>query len=81
MRATGRLRYAIVESDLPAVLQDISEYISTSQNTVFNADWALLAEWMNVCPFNNSLCLNVDVSCHIHTIVLFSLHFSLIHFK
>lgn len=60
LSATGRLRHAVIESDLPTILQDISDFISTSQNTVFNAEWALVAEWMNVCPFNDHLCTDVS---------------------
>ena len=63
------------------VIQQVNNFVSLEVNLTFSADWILVVQWLNVCPFSNSHCNGINVSLNIFCIYHVCLFYSLIVFN
>ena len=63
LRSTGALYYEVITPDNGlSIINQVDTYLSNNQSISFSADWILVAKWLNVCPFGNNLCSNIQVN-------------------
>ena len=62
LRSTGAVYYEVItpDDDL-SIINQVDTYLSDNQSISFSADWILVAKWLNVCPFNDHSCSNIQV--------------------
>ena len=68
LRNDGVIKYATVTRSHPTLscLLDLTnDLIEELENAKFNATWVLVARWMDVCPFMNVPCFEVNFLIHI----------------
>ena len=61
-RKQGQINYIIVTkqtADFVGSIALVNNYLASNVNVTFNADWILMAQWMEVCPFCDSNCTTV----------------------
>ena len=62
LRSTGTVYYEVITPDNGlSIINQVDKYLSNNQSISFSADWILVAKWLNVCPFGNGLCSNIQV--------------------
>ena len=64
LRIKGVVRYATFTRSHPTLscLLDLTnDLIEELENVEFNATWLLVARWIDVCPINNNICLEVGI--------------------
>ena len=74
--SVGDLKFNILTSTTGSnVTQKVNEFLHSKLKLAFNADWILVVQWLNVCPWANSQCINVSVNifCIYHMYLFFSL--------
>jgi hypothetical protein len=58
----GTLVYELVtKGNATNIINDVNTFISNHQMIQFNADWVLVAKWIDVCPHLDRLCNNTQV--------------------
>ena len=63
----GRIRYEVHSKTFASTaLQNISTFISSEEDIVFEAEWMLVAEWEEVTQFEGSISL---VNAYVHVYV------------
>ena len=62
-------------------IQQVNDFVSSEVNLTFNADWILVAQWLNVCPYLNPQCNGINVSVNIFYTYRIYFFFSLIRFN
>ena len=57
----GRINYILVttQNDSVGSIALVNNFLASNISVSFSADWILVAQWMDVCPFGNSDCTNV----------------------
>ena len=82
LRGLGNMSYKIFNSTANSnVIQQVNNFVSCEENLTFSADWILVVQWLNVCPFSNSQCNGINVSVNIFCIYHVYLFYSLIVFN
>ena len=62
LRSTGAVYYEVITTDNGlSIINQVDTYLSNNQSISFSADQILVAKWLNVCPFGNRLCSNIQV--------------------
>ena len=74
----GNMSYNIFTSTSSTnAIQQVNNFISSEVNLTFSADWILVVQWLNVCPYSNSRCNGINVSvnifCTYHVCLFYSL--------
>ena len=75
LSSTGAVYYEVITPDNGLnIINQVDTYLSNIQSISFSADWILVAKWLNVCPFGNSLCSNIQVNYFIliESIIVYS---------
>ena len=49
-----------------AIFNTVNGYITNTSASDFQAHWILAVRWINVCPFENSVCSSVRSNIEIH---------------
>ena len=61
--SVGDIKFNILTSTTGSnVTQKVNEVLHSKLKLAFNADWILVVQWLNVCPWANSQCINVCVN-------------------
>ena len=63
----GEVRYTVItpaNSTQSHLLTTANEFISSVEDTEFIAEWMLVAYWVDVCPFVNRYCTQVNQKQH-----------------
>ena len=82
LRGLGNISYNIFNSTSSSnVIQQVNNFVSLEVNLTFSADWILVVQWLNVCPFSNSQCNGINVSLNIFCIYHVYFFYSLILFN
>ena len=72
--SVGVIKFNILTSTTGSnVTQKVNEFLHLKLKLAFNADWILVVQWLSVCPWYNSQCINVSVniSCIYHVYLFF----------
>ena len=57
----GLVEYGIVTSaNTSSVINEVERFLKINQNVDLELDWVFVAKWVNVCPFGNSNCTQVN---------------------
>ena len=62
-RMKGYVSYAVITEEnatLSCLLELTSRFISSREGGDFEASWMLVARWVNVCPFQDGNCVEVN---------------------
>ena len=65
LRVKGEVRYTVItaaNSTQSHLLTTANEFISSVEDTEFTAEWMLVAYWVDVCPFGDQTCTQVNQS-------------------
>ena len=63
LSSTGAVYYEVITPDNGlSIINQVDTYLSNIQSISFSADWILVAKWLNVCPYGNNLCSNIQVN-------------------
>ena len=60
---TGIVEYGIVTTS--NVINEVETFLKLNQNVNLKLDWVMVAKWVNVCPFGNIDCVQVNYAIHI----------------
>ena len=72
LRTKGVVRYAVVDDSHPTLsclLELTNDLIREEENVEFKASWLLVARWIDVCPFGDSNCIEVNIATMICLII------------
>ena len=59
----GIVEYGIVTSASSSnIIDEVETFLELNQNVELELNWVLVAKWVNVCPFGNSNCAQVNYS-------------------
>ena len=61
-RQKGQINYIIVtkqSTDSVGSIALVNNFLASNVNVTFNADWILMVQWIEVCPFCDSTCATV----------------------
>ena len=64
LRKQGQINYTLVtthSNDTIGSITLVNNFLASNISVSFSADWILVAQWINVCPYRNSDCSNVQV--------------------
>ena len=82
LNGLGNMSYNIFNSTSSSnAIQKVNNFVSLEENLTFSADWILVVQWLNVCPWTNSQCNGINVSLNIFCIYHVYLFYSLIVFN
>ena len=61
LRQQGQINYTLVttQNDSVGSIALVNNFLASNISVSFSADWILVAQWIDVCPFGNSECTNV----------------------
>ena len=63
LSSNGTVYYEVITPDNGlSIINQVDTYLSNNQSISFSADWILVAKWLNVCPYGNRLCSNIQVN-------------------
>ena len=60
---TGIVEYGIVTTS--NVINKVETFLKLNQNVNLDLDWVMVAKWVNVCPYGNINCVQVNDTIHI----------------
>ena len=60
---TGIVEYGIITT--ANVINEVETFLKLNQNVNLKLDWVMVAKWMNVCPYGNTNCIQVNHTIHI----------------
>ena len=60
---TGIVEYGIVTTS--NVINKVETFLKLNQNVNLDLDWVMVAKWVNVCPYGNINCVQVNYTIHI----------------
>ena len=82
--SVGDLKYNILTSTTGSnVTQKVNEFLYSKLKLSFIADWILVVQWLNGCPWSNPHCNEINVSLNIfcayhiyffYSLILFNLY-------
>ena len=74
----GQINYIFVttQNDPIGSIALVNNFLASNISVSFSADWILVAQWMNVCPYGNSICANVCYVCSHSLIFLIKVLFN-----
>ena len=57
----GQINYTLVttQNDSVGSIALVNNFLASNISVSFSADWILMAQWLDVCPYGNSNCANV----------------------
>ena len=60
---TGIVKYSVVTSRSTSnVINEVERFLKLNENVDLELDWAFVANWVNVCPYGNINCNQVNYS-------------------
>ena len=63
MTNRGIVEYGVVTSaSNSSIIDEVETFLELNQNIELELNWILVAKWVNVCPFGNSNCAQVNYS-------------------
>ena len=77
----GVVRYATITHSHPTLscLLDLTnDLIEDLENVEFNATWVLVARWIDVCPFDDGSCFEVNIPItykHLYIVMFYILNY------
>ena len=68
----GQINYTLIttQNDSVGSIALVNNFLASNISVSFSADWILVAQWLDVCPFGNSDCTNVSYVCSYLLILL-----------
>ena len=57
---TGIVEYGIVTTS--NVINQVETFLKLHENVNLKLDWVMVAKWVNVCPYGNTNCVQVNYS-------------------
>ena len=64
LRQQGQINYTLVTTQSNDTIESIAlvnNFLASNISVSFSAGWILVAQWIDVCPYRNSDCSNVQV--------------------
>ena len=60
-RLPGKINYILITTQTDSVgsIPLVNNFLASNISVSFSADWILMAQWLDVCPYGNSNCANV----------------------
>ena len=55
---TGIVEYGIIATS--NVINEVETFLKLNQNVNLKLDWVMVAKWINVCPYGNTNCVQVN---------------------
>ena len=68
---TGIVEYGIVTT--LHVINEVETFLKLNENVDLELDWVMVAKWVNVCPYGNISCVQVNYSIHFLNILTYLL--------
>ena len=59
---TGIVEYGIITT--LNVINEVETFLKLNENVNLELDWVMVAKWVNVCPYGNINCVQVNESKH-----------------
>ena len=60
---TGIVEYGIITTS--SVINEVETFLKLNENVNLELDWVMVAKWVNVCPYGNINCVQVNYTIHI----------------
>ena len=57
---TGIVEYGIITTS--SVINEVETFLKLNENVNLELDWVMVAKWVNVCPYGNINCVQVNES-------------------
>ena len=57
---TGIVEYGIITT--LNVINEVETFLKLNENVNLELDWVMVAKWVNVCPYGNINCVQVNYS-------------------
>ena len=75
LRQQGQINYTLVttQNDSVGSIALVNNFLASNISVNFSADWILVAQWVDVCPYGNSDCTNVSYVCSYLLILLINI--------